>query len=183
MATYCVAKRIDGKKINDTIYLGKVIDKDHGIYQNRKQGKIIFSPELGIQSLPNETEIGIYDFGNVYALHEVLKNCGFINMLKEAFGNNFDGIAALVFYRILQGGANIYAVDWYDGSWAKSLFPNACLLSQRLSELTREIGNEQVIQRFFNTYLNIVLFTFIYEAAKIYHSDKKPPTKNCTPNE
>jgi hypothetical protein len=152
-ASYCVAKRIDGRKINEVTNLGRVIDKKRSIFQNRTQGKFSFSVNTGVTELPATIETDIYDFGNAYALHSSLEKCGYIDILKRIFRSDFDTLSALVFYRILQGGANNGALDWYDGSWAKSLFPNARLNSQRLSEFILRIGDEQLAQTFFSEYL------------------------------
>jgi hypothetical protein len=35
-ATFCKAKRINGKKINETVWLGRVIDKNKGRYFTKK---------------------------------------------------------------------------------------------------------------------------------------------------
>jgi len=152
-ASHCVAKRVDGKKINDVINLGRVIDKERGIYENRKNGRFAYTIENGIVELPAEVETGIYDFGNAFSLHKVLENRGFLDLLKRVFGSEYDTLLALVFYRVLQGGANCNAADWFDGSWAKSLFPTARLQSQRLSDFLEVMGDEQLAQRFFEGYI------------------------------
>jgi transposase len=76
-----------------------------------------------------------------------------MQLLRENFGKDFDTLATLVFYRILQGGANSGALDWYDGSWTKSLFPDARLSSQRLSDFVKCLCDEKLAQTFFRKYL------------------------------
>ena len=111
------------------------------------------SPETGVTELPNAVETGIYDFGNAFVLNSVLYGCGYMQLLKEVFGKDFDTLATLVFYRVMQGGANSGVLDWYDGSWAKSLFPDARLSSQRLSDFVKRLGDENLAQTFFRKYL------------------------------
>jgi hypothetical protein len=152
-AVHNVARRVDGIKRDDTVNLGRVIDKQRGIYRSRERGTFSFTLENGFQALPNVLQKGILDFGNAFVLHQVLQKCGFIDIMKRVFGGNFDSVAALVFYRILQGGGNSGALDWYDGSYAKALFPNANLHSQRLSELVKSLGDSQTTGRFFDVYL------------------------------
>lgn len=152
-ASFYVAKRVGGSKTNEVTNLGRVIDKERNIFQNRKQGKFTFSPETGVTELPNAVESGIYDFGNAFALNSVLSACGYMQLLEQTFGKDFDTLATLVFYRILQGGANSGVLDWYDGSWAKSLFPDARLSSQRLSDFVKRLSDEKLAQTFFRKYL------------------------------
>jgi hypothetical protein len=152
-AVYNVAKRIDGVKKDDTVNLGRVVDRARGIFRNRERGTFSFSIEDGFQDLPNVVQQGILDFGNVFVLYQTLKNSGFLDVLKNVFDRDFDTVASLVFYRLLQGGSNSGAIDWYDGSWAKSLFPQARMSSQRLSELVDSLGDSETTQRFFSAYL------------------------------
>ena len=154
-ASFVVGKRVNGKKINETTNLGKVIDLERGVFQNRERGKFTFTVQDGFTNLPDihEQETGIYDFGNAYVLEKVLAQCGFTTILYNVFGGDSDTLCAMLFYRLLQGGANKYAGDWFEGSWAKSLFPKADLRSQRLSDFFGRIGEERLIQRFFGEYL------------------------------
>jgi hypothetical protein len=152
-AWYCNAKRADGVKFNDEVNLGRVIDKERGIYRSRERGQYIFTVERGYVELPNVLATGIYDFGNAYALNAILERNGLATLLKGVFESDYDTLMSLIFYRILQGGANSNAADWFDGSWAKSMFLNANLSSQRLSEFVRRMGDEALTQRFFNEYL------------------------------
>ena len=152
-ASFIVGKRVGGKKENETTNLGRVIDKERMVYKNRKQGIFTFTPESGVRHLPGVPETGIYDFGNAYVYSKVIESSGLSAILRDVFGADYDTLSAMMFYRTLQGGANSGAVDWYEGSWAKSLFPNAGLQSQRLSEFFERIGNERVTQRFFKAYL------------------------------
>jgi hypothetical protein len=63
------AKRIDGNKINDIEWLGKVIDKKNGIFQSKERGTFKFSLENGVLEylLPTEEKL-ILDFGDSYFL-------------------------------------------------------------------------------------------------------------------
>jgi len=46
-ATYCIAKRTGKIKTNDTKYLGRVIDKERGVYKNRERGMFTFNLDNG----------------------------------------------------------------------------------------------------------------------------------------
>ena len=38
-ASVCMPRKVDGKKDNQEQYLGRVIDKDNGIFQSREHGR------------------------------------------------------------------------------------------------------------------------------------------------
>ena len=151
------SRRADGKPVNDVKYLGKVIDKEKGVYQNRKCGMFHFTLERGvIEYMPIISEKLILDFGDSYFLNEMLKQTGFIDVLARAFGEKTAVVTALVFYKALHGGANCYAKNWWEGSYARLLFPEASLASQRITDILREIGNEHFQRAFFKEYLQYV---------------------------
>jgi transposase len=63
---------------------------------------------------------------------------------------------ALILYRSLQNGASSYAHVWWEGSYARMLYPNASLSSQRISETLRVIGDERIQRDFFKDYLRYI---------------------------
>jgi hypothetical protein len=151
------SQRVDGKPINDIRYLGKVIDKAKGIYQSREKGMFHFTLERGvIEYIAPQREKLILDFGDSYFLSEMLKRCGFMEMLSRVFGEKTSVVSALVFYKALQGGANCYAQNWWEGSYARLLFPAISLASQRITDILREIGDEYLQRTFFKEYLRYV---------------------------
>jgi len=151
------AKRVDGKKINDVEYLGRVIDKEKGIFRSRERGTFAFSLDGGIVNIEQtKAEKLILDFGDSYILGELLVKNGFLLLLKRVFGDESDTIASLVFYKSLSGGANCYADTWHEGSYARIMFPTAKLQSQRISESLLGIGDERICRSFFNEYLQFI---------------------------
>ena len=151
------AKRIDGKKINGVEWLGKVIDKENGVYQNKKSGIFQYSLEEGIvKYMPVIQEKLILDFGDSFLLHKVLESAGFMELIQRIFGEKYDDISSLVFYKSLQSGANCYAQTWWEGSYARVLFANAQLVSQRISDTLHRLGDEQLQREFFKEYLQYI---------------------------
>ena len=148
------AKRIGGRKINEVEWLGRVIDKEKGIYQSRERGTFTFSFESGVteMSLVRNEKL-ILEFGDSYLLHEILARSGFLSLIREVFEEQADVLLSLVFYKTLLGGANRYAKNWWDGSYGRILFPNARLASQRISEAYKLFGDERLQRRFFRKYL------------------------------
>ena len=86
-ATLCHPRRIDGKKVNEVEYLGKVIDKENGIYQSRSKGTFKYDLSFGYSEykLPNikGEELNILDFGDIYLLTETLKFTGIYSIIME----------------------------------------------------------------------------------------------------
>jgi len=151
------ARRVDGKKVNDIEWLGRVIDKEQGIYQSRKRGVFQYTLESkDIEYLPYTQEKLILDFGDSFFLNEMLTRCGFMSLIKHVFGNMTDILSSLIFYKTLHGGANCYAKNWWEGSYTRLLFPEAHLPSQRISETLRELGDEHLHRDFFRAYLQYI---------------------------
>ena len=151
------ARREGGKKVNDTEYLGRVVDKEKGIFRNRARGTFHFSFENGVvETSPPKMEKLILDFGDSFFLVEMLKRMELPALVGRVFGERADCIASLLFYKILFGGANCHALSWWEGSYARILFPSAKLPSQRISETLSAVGDERVCRAFFTEYLQFI---------------------------
>ena len=152
--------------------LGRVINQEKGIFQNRKRGIFCFALEEGATEVSSETiaalqpttqqalveqEKLILDFGDSYMLHKYIEKGIIIEAIKEALPNEQDTLLALLFYRILTDKkANCYALTWWSGNYARLLFPAAQLSSQRISEFLVRLGDESVQRVFFERYLGIL---------------------------
>lgn len=151
------AKRVGAKKTNDIEWLGRVIDKEKGIYKNRERGTFTYTLDDGvIEQQPAGIEKLILDFGDSYFIDEILEGNGFKALIKEAFGGLFDTVMSLILYRSLQQGASYYAQVWWEGSYSRILYPNASLASQRISETLKSIGDESIQRDFFHGYLRYI---------------------------
>jgi hypothetical protein len=155
-------QRKDGKKINNPLYLGKVIDLEKGIFLSRKRGYFKYTLPDGFETcdldksestLIQPEEIDILDFGSAYLLWNTLGMMDFLVLLQNLCPKYADSLLSLLFYRIQERGGYNMANDWLKGSYAKVLFPKAQLTSQRVSELLEELGDETVFRRFFTNYL------------------------------
>jgi len=156
-ASVYVARRISGKKINDVTWLGRVVDKQSGIYRNRERGTFRYSFESGVVDIhPAKPEKLILDFGDSYFLNKMLTKLNFMSLIEFAFGSLSDTLLSLIFYKSLMGGASCYAQAWWEGSYARMLFPNANLASQRISEMLTEFGDEWLQRAFFKEYLQYI---------------------------
>jgi len=159
-ATIHYPMRVNGKKINKTQYLGKVIDKYQGIFKSRSKGVFKFTLEDGYSeyelSVVDSEEKLILDFGDIFLLVENLKKTGIFDIIAETLPEAKDTIIAMTVFKVLSQNANCYAGDWWEGSYARLLFPHANLSSQRLSEFLKELGEEAVQRRFFEKYLRFL---------------------------
>ena len=156
--------RINGKKSNEPEYLGRVIDKENGVYRNRKRGLFTYNLAdgygnvetdiyMGEQNRQANTERLILDFGNAHCLYSLLKTCGIYDIVSETLPKQEDTMMSLLGYRLLSSSSNRYAEDWWEGSYARILYPNARLRSQRISEFYRLLGEEAVHRGFFCRYI------------------------------
>ena len=156
--------RINGKKSNEPEYLGRVIDKENGVFRNRKRGLFMYSLADGYGDVETggyadeanwqaNRERLILDFGNAHFLYSVLKMCGMYDIVREALPKQEDTMMSLMYYRLLAASSNHYAKDWWEGSYARILFPNAKLRSQRISDFYKLLGEEAVHRDFFRRYL------------------------------
>ena len=87
--TLVESKRIDGRKVDVPIlYLGRVIDKEKGIYRNRERGTFVYKSDRGIiepvQPPPTKEKL-ILDFGDSYVLNEVITTTGFKDIMTAVF--------------------------------------------------------------------------------------------------
>jgi hypothetical protein len=158
-------RKVNGKKDNAPVYLGRVVDKDKGIYRSRVRGAFTYDIENGYGDVMGEAdnialldvkeEKLILDFGNAYCLYEALKICGLYEMIYSIVPGKEDTLMSVLGFKLLAGASNRYAEDWWEGSYARILFPNAKLQSQRLSEFYRQLGDEAVHREFFAKYLRL----------------------------
>ena len=161
-ASVYTPRKKDGKKYNDPVYIGRVIDKINGIYRNRVRGVFTYSIENGYSDVETNESISILtkeekfilDFGDAYCLYTALKKCELYDIIYNLMSSG-DTLMSLLGYKLLAGGANRHVEDWWEGSYARILFPNAKLRSQRISEFYEQLGEEAIHRSFFHDYLNL----------------------------
>jgi hypothetical protein len=157
-ASVYTPRKINGKKDNQPQYLGRVIDKEKGIYQSKERGVFKYSLIDGFSSASTAAQSSkeeklILDFGDAFVLYQILQKHGYWDLFRSILPGWEDTLCAMVFYRILRGGASCYAYDWWAGSYLRLICPKAKVESQRVSEFFANLGDERVQRRFFQTYL------------------------------
>ena len=156
--------------------LGRVIDKERNIFKNRERGVFTFDPETGLYGIcpedcvpPKDTRRGQYytvdrkrhsllvlRFGDVFFFDCFLKKIKILDVIDAIPYNNKDTLHALLAYYSLSSMTNYHAKDWYELSYAKVLYPNAVLSSQRISETLAAIGMEESKRQFFVKYYDFI---------------------------
>jgi hypothetical protein len=163
-AKVCISKRNGKKTTKNYINLGRVIDKEHHIYKNRKQGVFTYCIEDNTYDKPNSTvvlpdiplrrrEKLLLDFGDTFFLYSYLQKSGLAALIEAIEYGNPDTLYSMIFYYILCSAACCHAGDWWEGNYAKVLFPKANLTSQRVSDFLSAVGNEHIQRAFFRKYI------------------------------
>ena len=150
--------RVKGKKDNKPEYLGRVIDKGKGIYQNGKRGRFKYDLEGGyseIQETAAREEKLILNFGDAYSLNEALKKERIYGIICEIMPERIDTMMSILGFKLLGRASNRYAEEWWEGSYMRIIYPEAKMQSQRLSEFYSELGDESVHREFFSKYLRL----------------------------
>ena len=122
-------------------YLGNS-DTSGGVYAKTGKKESIF-----------KIEKAILDFGDSYAINLIAKNIGLDKVIEESFGNSADSIMSLVSYQITEGAAMYNCHDWMEGNIANKLFPTAKVKSQDISRLIKNLGKQELGQKFFRNYI------------------------------
>jgi hypothetical protein len=167
-AKFCPADRKHGGK---DIYLGIVIDETSGVFYNRKSGGLFrFTVESGRQELTADErayyeivkngcgkdrsrKVLTLDFGDVWFLDHILGASGLKQLFAHVCPGEADTLLSLVSFRLLEEGASCYALRWLEGSYARYLYPEANISSQRISEFLVRLGAEEVKRTFFDAYI------------------------------
>jgi hypothetical protein len=160
------SKRNGNRTYKEHSNLGKVLDKDRGIYQNRERGIFAYSQETNMYSSApadfkppertNQRESLIVDFGDAFFLHSFIQSSGLIDAVDAIGYGNPDTLYAMLSYYILCSMSNRYAQDWWEGSYARILYPNASLSSQRVSDFLAAVGDEYSQRDFFRGYFDLL---------------------------
>jgi hypothetical protein len=168
-ATHYVSKREGGRVVNSTDYLGIVVDLENGIFKSRKRGLIHFDVENGIQQIQQPTlneiltindisdsntingKLSCLDFGGVWMIDQILNKTGYISVLNKIIPDETDTLLSYICFKLLNKNEPNYNADiWYNGSYAKIIYPHANLSSQRLSEFMHRLGDLQISKNFFS---------------------------------
>lgn len=175
-ASAAVSKRSGNDTSIDTIYLGKVVDQDAGVYKSKVRGYFTFDPdtcEFGRVPdnfvLPDERDkrkrkqVSV-DFGDAFFMNAFLCSSGMMEVVDTIGYGNPDTLHAMLLFYTLSGLANCDAIQWFEGNIVRMLYPKANMTSQRISDFLASIGTPEKQMVFQKSYINFVL--------KHYNPDK-----------
>jgi hypothetical protein len=167
-AKFCPADRKHGGRDK---YLGIVINEANGIFYNRKSGGFFrFTVDGGKQELAagerayyevvrkgcgrdSLRKVLALDFGDAWFLDYILENSGLKQLFAQTCLEDADTLLALISFRLLETDAHCYAQRWLEGSYARYLYPQASISSQRVSEFLARLGAEEAKRAFFDAYI------------------------------
>jgi hypothetical protein len=140
-ASMYTKRREKRKKKNDIENLGRVLDKEAGIFKSRKGGVFLYNQQTGSsyetiagvlgQFLKiHPPRRGFLNFWDVNISHELLEKEGFAEIFGQTGGNGSDSLIALALFRTLCRYAGSRAFDRWNGTYDRLLFPEARAESQ-----------------------------------------------------
>ena len=153
------------------VYLGRVIDKERGIFKNRERGLFTYDlktntfgsvpAEYEAPSLQRKTKYPrrtslVVSFGDIFLLDEYIRESGLRKAVDAIGYRNPDTLKALLAFYILTSYANCHAEDWWELTYARYLYPKAQMASQRISEALADIGSEDAKRSFFREYIKFL---------------------------
>jgi hypothetical protein len=155
-----------GKNVNkDYLNLGRVLDKEQGIYRNRERGVYAYNLETNtygkapadfVPPAISRKESLILDFGDAYFLDHFIRANGLFAPIDAIGYGNPDTLYAMISYYAVCSAANCHAQSWWEGSYARILYPKANLSSQRISDFLAAIGDEHSQRKFFQEYFKML---------------------------
>lgn len=181
-----------------SIYLGKVIDKEKLIFFKRKEGYYHFNIETKKMESVEEKEIPFYtplldkrlrernvviSFGGSYFVQELICGIEYNGVLDQFVLKKPDSMYSLLQFYLLRGRPDCDALGWYQNSYARFLFPQANLSSQRISDFYVSFGSHNNKRGFFKGHIDYLIktteddYAILLDSTGCQNSCKVPVTK------
>ena len=164
---------LDGKARKEgQKYIGLVIDKEKGIFWNRKHGYCTFDTktltfaEAPLDYIPGRwSEVDqakknptvCVDFGDSYFLDQFIHGIGYDKVIDKIRFANRDTLYSLIHFYTLEAEANCRAITWFRQNYVRFLYPKANLTSQRISDLLAAIGTDDQKREFLVAHIAYIL--------------------------
>jgi len=165
-AKLCTSTRAGKSILKDFTNLGRVLDKDAGIYKSRERGVFTYDLQTGkygkapAEFVPppsaGRKESLLLDFGDIFFLEQFIRSQGLLPPIDAIGYGNPDTLNAMIAYYAVCSSANCHAQSWWEGSYARILYPKANLSSQRISDFLASIGDEYSQREFFREYFKML---------------------------
>ena len=168
-ASAAISKRNGSETSIEYLYLGRVLDREKGIYKSKDRGVFSFDPDTGefgavpenyvppISTDARKRNHVSVDFGDTFFMDSFLHSSGLMDIIDQVHYGNPDTLHAMVLFYTLSGLANCDAIHWYEGNIVRLLYPKANLTSQRISDFLSSIGTPEKQMDFQKAYLCYVL--------------------------
>jgi hypothetical protein len=177
--TFCVAKWDKICKKNDETWLGRVINKEEGIFYTKILGYYKFKipstfeqlsekesekyiiidkaknlklgriKNIKINQRPNTIHLGLS-----YVINKFILKTGLDKIIPFGTPKDKDSILSLINYKIASNDCYCDAYEWWESDFCRYLYPYADLKQQIISELLAKIGTEKYFRNFFDNYLH-----------------------------
>ena len=167
-ASAAVSKRNGSETSIEYIYLGRVLDREKGIYKSKDRGVFSFDPGTGeFSAVPEDyvppvstdarkrNHVSV-DFGDAFFMVSFLHSSGLMDIIDQVHYGNPDTLHAMVLFYTLSGLANCDAINWYEGNIVRLLYPKANLTSQRIRDFLTSAGTPEKMLDFQKAYLGYV---------------------------
>ncbi len=165
-ASAAMSKRHGSSTSMEYIYLGKVIDREAGIYKSRERGVFTFDVNTGsfgevpenfaFPCVQKRKRVSV-DFGDSFFLNQFLWQSGMMDVVDQIGYGNSDTLHAMLLFYTLSWLANVDAIHWYEGNVVQLLYPKANMTSQRISDFLAAIGTPEKQMAFQKAYIEYVL--------------------------
>ena len=160
----------DGRRTHDDhACLGRVVDRERGVFCSRERGYFAFdvatgergrvpdgfepdAPEDGRRSRPRTLS-----FGDAWVPGRLARRSGLWDVVDEVPWANRDTLHAMVAFYMCSRLANCHAEEWWRTSVASLLWPGARLDSQGVSEFLEKVGSRESTLAFQESYARFVL--------------------------
>ncbi len=153
---------------DDSVYLGRVLDKDRLIFKNRADGIFALDPatfekvKAPADFVPDTPRKNAklperyLDFGDVFFLKSFVEKRKLNQMVDAIECDNPDSLMGLLCYYVLTGTANCLAATWQEGSIAGVYYAKANLTPQSIDDMLAAIGTEAKVRSFFRACLPFI---------------------------
>lgn len=127
-----------------SVYLGTVTNPDTKEYTPKAMS-------VNVERTP-QNEL-IQNFGASYSIVKVIENSVLGKIIKTVLPNENGTLMSLICHKIMKGSAMQHVETWSKGDYISTLFPDAELSSQRISDFLKKLGKESVWRKFFSSYI------------------------------
>ena len=156
--------RVGKRKVEDnrnSLYLGRVCDKERNIFYNKVRGYFSFDPaEERFLDPPEDFKAAIHlymrlrrdmqpyylSYGDVFYLNALLHRTNLQKRLDGLAQGDRDTFFTALYYYILNPAPLEWLPSWYKGSFISSMYPSAVVDPDRLRNYLRTITPEKVLE-------------------------------------